>query len=168
MGWRGRADGEVEDYAVTIEAWADLTIFMGDAPDPVVAGETLTYTLAVTNLGPSPSTGAMSWLSTGGDGRSSFGRTWNTLGSIRPFIKKGDKGKWRNLLADSSGSAYIFINDGAPTSNVPLIAMVGQTRVIRGHTHAPFEGTWVHAEHVQAYFDVWLTFMSAPSSAKAN
>ena len=31
---------------------ADLAITKADAPDPVPAGGTLTYTLAVTNLGP--------------------------------------------------------------------------------------------------------------------
>jgi uncharacterized repeat protein (TIGR01451 family) len=35
----------------------DLTVVKTDEPDPVVAGETLTYTLLVTNNGPSASTG---------------------------------------------------------------------------------------------------------------
>ncbi|NES05756.1 MAG: hypothetical protein F6K22_24860, partial [Okeania sp. SIO2F4] len=41
----GAADGEVEDYAVTLEARSDLSITKGDAPDPVIAGETLTNAL---------------------------------------------------------------------------------------------------------------------------
>jgi uncharacterized repeat protein (TIGR01451 family) len=36
---------------------ADLRISIADAPDPVVQGGTLAYTLQVTNLGPAPSTG---------------------------------------------------------------------------------------------------------------
>ena len=56
----GRAvDGEVEDHAVTIEARSDLAIIKMADPEPVIAGETLTYTLTVSNLGPSPSTGAV-------------------------------------------------------------------------------------------------------------
>ena len=36
----------------TVSASADLSIAKSDAPDPVNAGAALTYTLAVTNLGP--------------------------------------------------------------------------------------------------------------------
>ena len=56
----GRAvDGEVEDYAVTIEARSDLAIAKMADPEPVIAGQTLTYALTISNLGPSPSTGAV-------------------------------------------------------------------------------------------------------------
>jgi uncharacterized repeat protein (TIGR01451 family) len=34
--------------------YADLAVTLTDAPDPVLAGQSLTYTLGVTNLGPSP------------------------------------------------------------------------------------------------------------------
>ncbi len=46
-------DGEVEDYAVTVSPSADLGITKSDSPDPVIAGNNLTYTLTVSNLGPS-------------------------------------------------------------------------------------------------------------------
>ena len=38
---------------------ADLSVTVKDAPDPVVAGRTLTYTLTVRNAGPDPATGVV-------------------------------------------------------------------------------------------------------------
>jgi uncharacterized repeat protein (TIGR01451 family) len=47
------ADGEVEDYQVTIiDPTSNLSVSVVDSPDPVVAGQTLTYTLTATNTGP--------------------------------------------------------------------------------------------------------------------
>ena len=40
--------------SVTVRASADLSLTKSDAPDPVLAGANLTYTLGVNNLGPSP------------------------------------------------------------------------------------------------------------------
>ena len=46
------ADGEVEDYKVTIQtAGTDLQIVKTASPDPVVLGQNLTYSLEVTNFG---------------------------------------------------------------------------------------------------------------------
>jgi uncharacterized repeat protein (TIGR01451 family) len=41
----------------TVNASANLSITKTDAPDPVFAGQNLTYTLTVTNAGPSAATG---------------------------------------------------------------------------------------------------------------
>ncbi|MFB3904581.1 MAG: GEVED domain-containing protein [Acidobacteriota bacterium] len=51
------ADGEVEDYQVEIPTVADLAITKNDGVASAVPGETVTYTIEVTNLGPSPVTG---------------------------------------------------------------------------------------------------------------
>ena len=48
-------DSDTETTAVS--ARADLEVVKSDSPDPVTAGENLTYTIAVTNLGPSDNTG---------------------------------------------------------------------------------------------------------------
>jgi uncharacterized repeat protein (TIGR01451 family) len=43
----------------TVNAAADLEVSKGDTPDPAIAGENLTYTLIVTNNGPSRATGVV-------------------------------------------------------------------------------------------------------------
>ena len=75
----------------TVEPRADVSISKTDGPDPVVAGNQITYTLAVTNAGPSTATGVTvtdaipagtSFVSATGGGTESGGTvTWN-LGSL--------------------------------------------------------------------------------------
>ncbi|MCW3467174.1 DUF7927 domain-containing protein [Chitinophaga nivalis] len=48
-----KVGGEVEDYSLTMSRAYDLSITKTDNPDPVVAGQALTYTLTVTNNGTS-------------------------------------------------------------------------------------------------------------------
>lgn len=43
--------------STAVIASADISIMMADAPDPVLAGDAVTYTLTVTNTGPSEATG---------------------------------------------------------------------------------------------------------------
>src|ERR1043166_6415490 len=51
------ADGEVEDYTVTAQARSDLVASLAGSPNPVAVGSNLTFSINVTNLGPSTATG---------------------------------------------------------------------------------------------------------------
>ncbi len=46
-------DGEVEDYLVTVQPAADLSVTLADSADPISTGNMLTYTVTVNNAGPS-------------------------------------------------------------------------------------------------------------------
>ncbi|RMG92257.1 MAG: DUF11 domain-containing protein [Chloroflexi bacterium] len=48
----GAITGEVEDYRLNVRLSTDLSITKSDSPDPVIAGNNLTWTLRVTNSGP--------------------------------------------------------------------------------------------------------------------
>ncbi|MFW6135667.1 MAG: hypothetical protein ACOC7N_02470, partial [Chloroflexota bacterium] len=49
--------GDTDIELTTVYAEADLAVSKSDDPDPVTAGEALTYTVSVTNNGPSDATG---------------------------------------------------------------------------------------------------------------
>ncbi len=46
-----------DEERTTVEALSDLVIHQSDFPDPVIAGTNLTYTLIISNIGPSDATG---------------------------------------------------------------------------------------------------------------
>ena len=86
------ANGNNSDSAgTTVQPSADLSVTKGDSPDPVTAGNQVTYTMVVTNNGPSTATSTVltdplpagaSFVSADGGGTQSGGTvTWN-LGSL--------------------------------------------------------------------------------------
>ncbi|MEM9552788.1 MAG: CARDB domain-containing protein [Acidobacteriota bacterium] len=52
------AANDTATSSTTVDAETDVSIALADAPDPVVAGQDITYTATVTNNGPSASTGS--------------------------------------------------------------------------------------------------------------
>jgi uncharacterized repeat protein (TIGR01451 family) len=50
---------DTDEITTPVEAWADLTVVKSDDPDPVIVGTPLTYTLVVTNNGPSEAVGVV-------------------------------------------------------------------------------------------------------------
>ena len=47
------ANGEVEDYQVSIKAVADISVVQRDTPDPAAVGSNVTYSITISNTGPS-------------------------------------------------------------------------------------------------------------------
>ncbi|MCP4901899.1 MAG: DUF11 domain-containing protein [bacterium] len=52
-------DGEVEDYAITIDPWADLSLGTHESLDPVVENSQFSYFVTVSNNGPLDATGVV-------------------------------------------------------------------------------------------------------------
>src|SRR5262249_53760344 len=52
-------DGEVEDYQVTIQPTVDVEVQLSAMPNPVSLDATVTYSIDLTNRGPSSATGVL-------------------------------------------------------------------------------------------------------------
>src|ERR1051325_10499842 len=60
LSFTGEApNGEVEDYQYAVNTTADLVLSGSATPNPVAVGSNLTYTVTVSNAGPSQATGVM-------------------------------------------------------------------------------------------------------------
>jgi uncharacterized repeat protein (TIGR01451 family) len=80
--------------ATTVDTQADLSILKSDSPDPVLIGDDLTYTLTVTNNGPSNNTGGYHVSDT-----LPLGLTFKTAGSSAACAKTGTSGTGQDILS---------------------------------------------------------------------
>ena len=55
----GEYEGKIDTATLMVQPKTDLSIVKLDSPDPVIAGEDLTYTITVTNNGPSDASGVV-------------------------------------------------------------------------------------------------------------
>jgi uncharacterized repeat protein (TIGR01451 family) len=131
--------------ATTVQSAPSLSVALSDAPDPVAAGGTLTYTLSYANNGNASATGVIltaavpastSFVSaTGGGGLSSGVITWN-LGTLNP----GASGSVQTVvqvaspLANgtviTSGATSIDSNETSPKSATALGTTVTSTPIL--------------------------------------
>jgi uncharacterized repeat protein (TIGR01451 family) len=107
----GEADSDTSNnsatVATTVQEAADLSITNVDSPDPLVGGGAITYTIRVTNLGPSPATGVVV-TDTGELG----GGTFN-IGDL-------DANASATVTVTGSGSSPgVYANTARVTSNEP-------------------------------------------------
>ncbi|MEM1181382.1 MAG: DUF11 domain-containing protein, partial [Acidobacteriota bacterium] len=119
-------DSATESTAVAVTT--DLSIAKADSVDPVAAGETLTYTLTVTNLGPSDSTGSTvtdilpSGVSfdSSGDCTEIAGTVTCAIGNLAP---SGSDSVTFSVIVDStqtaalSNTASVAADESDPTSS---------------------------------------------------
>ncbi|WP_448592059.1 hypothetical protein [Thermoflexus hugenholtzii] len=106
----------------TVQTQADLSLTIRDEPDPVVAGDLLTYTLTLTNIGPSDARGVQVTLTLPGG---------LTLLGLSP--SQGSCGTSTCALGDvpAGGTATLLlrarVNPSTPAGNLTLSAQASAT-----------------------------------------
>src|SRR3989475_171744 len=115
---------------------ADLALTKSDSPDPVLAGTNITYTLTVTNNGPSDATGVSlsdaipagtSFVSATGGGTLTAGVVgWNlttiTSGANKSvtLVVKVDSSRTTNISNTASTTSGVFDPDTTDNTSTPL------------------------------------------------
>jgi uncharacterized repeat protein (TIGR01451 family) len=117
-------DGEVEDYLVEITGQADLSITKSDSPDPVLAGNPLTYTITVSNAGPDAAENVVvtdtlpvgvTLVSTSGAAEDPNGVPTATLGTIATGASK----QYTITVDVDSGTSGTITNMASVASDTP-------------------------------------------------
>lgn len=143
-------DGEVEDYQITIVPTIDLVLGMIESQDPVPVSSNVTYTISVTNRG--PSTAALVWVT-------------NPIPAAVTFVSAATSGG-QGFCGSGSGVVYCLLDDMAKdvgaTVSVTLRASITGTYTNRAWVSALGAGT----EAVPADNTNFLTttFIGAPAS----
>ncbi len=115
-----------DDAQVTVEAEADLTVLKLDSPDPVLAGEQLSYTLQVSNLGPSVAQNVTvtDTLPAEVSGASGTGAGWSCSGTsplicTRASLAAGAAPDITITATVAPGTAGTITNDVSVSSDTP-------------------------------------------------
>jgi len=120
----GNPGDENTTEQTSVEAAADLAITKLDTPDPVLAGTNLTYTIEVTNSGPSDALGVVvtdtlpagvTLASTSGCGEDPFGVPACSLGSIMA----GGSAQITITVAVDSSATGSLVNQATVASSTP-------------------------------------------------
>ncbi len=112
------------DATLTVTASADLSITKSDNPDPVLPGDTLTYTVTVNNAGPSDATdvvvtdtlpAGVTFDSTSGCAEDPAGVPTCSLGTIAA----GDSASYTVTVTVDAATSGVITNSVSVTSNTP-------------------------------------------------
>src|SRR3989454_6351664 len=123
----GAVNRSIQPAAVIPSPQTDLAITKTDAPDPVVAGSPLTYTLMITNNGPSSSTGAtvVDTLPLGVTFVSAPGCTFTSPSTVTcpvgPLVLAASA-SFTIVVTVNSGTTGTLTNSASVTGNEPDLA----------------------------------------------
>lgn len=166
-------DGNVSNNSATatssVDVLADLGVTVADSGDPVNAGTGFTYTLNVTNAGPSDATSAS--LSFPLPAGTTFAALTNPAGWVCTTPALGANGVVSCTLADfaAGGNATFSVNVEVESTVIGGTVLVA-TASIAASTADPVSGNNTHTETtgVDSFTDIVLSLSATPDPVVAG